>query len=146
MVTYTYHLAKLIANYLKPLCQNEFTIDDTQLFPSMLKQQKPLSLDEEYVWYNVESLFAIILTDETISYIINETYLKVCHKLPQICIKIIFARLLYKLTTEVSFQFHYSLLKQTNGCTMGDSLFVTIADIDMIRMETDVVVPIRPIF
>ena len=55
MGTYTHHDAEVIANYLKPLCQNEFTIDDTQSFPSMLKQQTPFSLDEEYVWYNVES-------------------------------------------------------------------------------------------
>ena len=47
----------------------------------------------------------------------------------------------YKLTTEVSFQFKHILLKQTNGCTMGD----TLADIHMILMETDPVVPIRPI-
>ena len=52
----------------------------------------------------------------------------------------------YKLTTEVSFQFNYNLLKQTNGCTMGGPLTVTQADIHMIRMETDIVVPVRPIF
>ena len=146
MVTYTYHPAKVIANYLRPLCQNEFTLDDTQWFSSMWKQQTPFSLDEEYVWYNVESLFANIPIDETILYIFIEMYQKVCHKLQQISIKIIFKGLLYKLTKEVSFQFHYNLLKQINGCTKGDSLFVTLADIDMIRMETDVVVPISPIF
>ena len=60
--------------------------------------------------------------------------------------KIIFKRLLYKLTTEVSFQFNYNLLKQTHGCTMGGPLSVTLADIHLIRMDTDVVVPTRPIF
>ena len=39
---------------MKPLCQNEHKIDDTQLFPSMLKKQTPLSLEEEYVSYDVE--------------------------------------------------------------------------------------------
>ena len=43
-----------------------------------------------------------------------------------------FKRLLHKLTTEVLFQFNYNLLKQTNGCTMGGSLSVTLADIRMI--------------
>ena len=75
---------------------------------------------------------------------INEIYQK--KKLPQICSKTIIKRLLYKLTTEVSFQFNYKLFKQTDGCTMGGPLFVTLSDIHMIRMETDVVVPIRPIF
>ena len=78
------------------------------------------------------------------SYIINEIYQK--NKLPQICSEIIFKRLLYKLTTEVSFEFNYNLLRQTNGCTMGGPLSVTLADIQMIKMEADIVVPIRPIF
>ena len=81
--------------------------------------------------------------DETIADI-NEIYKK--NKLPQICSKTIFKRLLYKLTAEVSFQFNYNLFKQTNGCTMGGRLHVTLADIHMIRIETNVVVPIRPIF
>ena len=92
----------------------------------------------------MESLFTNIPVDETINYIINEIYQK--KKLPHICSKAIFKRLLYKLTTEVSFQFNYKLFKQTDGCTMGGPLSVTLSDIHMIRMETDVVVPIRPIF
>ena len=142
--TYTCNTAEVIADYSKPLCQNEYKINDTQSFPSMLKDQTPLNPNEEYVLYDVESLFTIIPVDETINYIINEIYQK--KKLPQICSKTIFERLLYKLTTEVSFQFNYKLFKQTNGCTMGGPLSVPLSDIHMIRMETDVVVPIRPIF
>ena len=110
----------------------------------MLKDQEPLNPNEEYISYDVESLFTNIPVDETINYIINEIYQK--KKSPQICSKTIFKRLLYKLTTEVSFQFNYKLFKQTDGCTMGGPLSVTLSDIHMIRMETDVVVPIRPIF
>ena len=142
--TYTYNAAKVIADYLKPLCQNEYKINDTQSFPSMLKDQEPLNPNEEYVSYDVESLFTNIPVDETINYIINEIYQK--KKLPQICSKTIFKRLLYKLTTEVSFQFNYKLFKQTDGYIKGGPLSVTLSDIHMIRMETDAVVPIRPIF
>ena len=46
----------------------------------MLKEQTPLSLDKEYVSYDVESLFTNIPVDEAISYIINEIYHK--NKLP----------------------------------------------------------------
>ena len=81
--TYTYNAAKVIANYLKPLCQNEYKINDTQSFPSMLKDQEPLNPNEEYVSYDVESLFTYIPVDETFNYIINEIYQK--KKLPQIC-------------------------------------------------------------
>ena len=52
----------------------------------------------------------------------------------------------YKLMTEVSCQFNYKLFKQTDGCTIGGPLSVTLSDIHMIRMETDVVVRIRTIF
>ena len=45
---------------------------DTQSFPSMLKEQTPLTLDEEYVSYDIESLFTDIPADETVSYIIDK--------------------------------------------------------------------------
>ena len=102
--TYTYNAAKVIANYLKTLCENEYNINDTQSFPSLLKDQTPLNPNEEYVLYDVVSLFTNIPVDKTTNYIINEIYQK--KKLPQICSKTIFKRLLYKLTTEVSFQFN----------------------------------------
>ena len=89
----------------------------------------------------LESLFTNVTVAETISCVINEIYQK--NKLSQKCSKIIFKRLLYKLTTEVSFQFIYSLLKQANGCTMGDSLSVAIAYLYINRMETDIVEPTR---
>ena len=130
VVTHTYNAAKVIANYLKPLCQNKYKIANTQSFPSTLREQTHLSLDEEYISYYVESLFTNIPVDETISNIINEIYQK--NKLSQVCSKIIFKRLLYKLATEVSFQFNCSLFKQTDGCTMGGPLSVTLADIHMI--------------
>ena len=92
----------------------------------------------------ISCVFTNIPVDETISYIINEIYQK--NKLPQICSKVIFKRLLYKLTTEVSLQFNYNLLKQASVCTMGGPLSVTLANIHMIQLEADVVVQIRPIF
>ena len=55
--TYTYKTAQIIGEYLKPLSKNEYTIKDTQQFPDMIKQLPPLSQDEEYVSYDVESLF-----------------------------------------------------------------------------------------
>ena len=81
--TYTYNAAKVIADYLKPLCQNEYKINDMQSFPSMLKDQTPLNPNEEYVSDDEEFLFTNILVDETINYIINEIYQE--KKLPQIC-------------------------------------------------------------
>ena len=56
--TYTYNAAQVIADYLKPLCSdNDYIIRNTQEFPKLLQQQNPLFLNEEYVSYDVKSLF-----------------------------------------------------------------------------------------
>ena len=41
--------------YLKPLCESEYKINDAQTFASMIKNQTPLSPGEEYVSYDVDS-------------------------------------------------------------------------------------------
>ena len=53
---------------------------------------------------------------------------------------------MYKLTTECAFQFNHNLFKQTEGCSMGGPLSVTLADIHMIRTEKDIATPLKPIF
>ena len=54
--------------------------------------------------------------------------------------------MLIKLSTEVSFTFNSKFYKQTDACTMGGPLSVTICDIYMAKMERDVVHPFNPIF
>ena len=142
--TYTYNAAKVIAEYLKPLCSNQYKISDTQEFASLIKDQPPLNDDEEYVSYDVDSLFTNIPVAETIEYIIHQIYIE--KKIPPICSKLIFKRLLLKLITKCSFQFNHQLLKQVEGCTIGGPLSVTLAEIHMKRMENDVAIPLKPIF
>ena len=64
--TYTYNATKVLSDYLKPLCQNEYKIIDTQSFASQIKEQAPLDEEEEYVSYDVDSLFTNIPVQETI--------------------------------------------------------------------------------
>ena len=92
--TYTYNASKVILQYTKALCEKEYKISDTQTFASMIKNQTPLSSDEEYA---VDSLFTNIPVEETIEYIIHQIYNE--KKVPQICSKTVFRRLMYKLTT-----------------------------------------------
>ena len=64
--TYTHNPSRVISQYLKLLCENEeYKINDTQTFESMIKIQTPLSPDEE----DALSLFINIPVDETIKYI-----------------------------------------------------------------------------
>ena len=99
--TYTCNASKVISEYLKPLYENEYQISDTQTFASMIKNQTPLSSDEEYVSYDLDSLFTNIPVEETIEYINHQIYNE--KKVPQICSNTIFRRLMYKLTTECAF-------------------------------------------
>ena len=55
--TYTYNAAKVLSDYMRPLCQNEYKISVTQSFTSQIIQQPPLEEDEEYVSSDVGSLF-----------------------------------------------------------------------------------------
>ena len=75
-------------DYLRPLSKNEYSINDTQKFPSMLSSIPPLQDDEEDVSYDVKSLFTNITIEETISYIIKPIY--VHKKLMPICSKLVF--------------------------------------------------------
>ena len=142
--TYTYNASRVIPQYLKPLCENEYKINDAQKFASMIKNQTPLSSDEELVSYDVDSLFTNIPVGKTIDYIIHQIYNK--KKVPQICSKTIYRHLMYKLITECAFQFNQNLFRQTEGCSMGGPLSVTLVDIHMIRTEKDIVTPLKPIF
>ena len=49
--TFIYKAAKVISNYLKPLCQNQYFTSDTQQFEDMLSSLTPLLDDEEDVFF-----------------------------------------------------------------------------------------------
>ena len=80
--TMTYNTAKVSSDYLRPLCKNKYTIYDTLYF-SDIKRLPPLPGDEEYVSYNIVSLFTNIPLDETIDYITESIYIH--KKLPHTC-------------------------------------------------------------
>ena len=144
--TYTYKASQVVASFLKPLTdENPYIIRNTQDFPDMIKQQPTLEPDEEYVSYDVESLFTNIPVHETIEYILKEIYTN--HKIKPMCSKLIFKRLLLKLTTESTFIFNGKYYKQTDGCTMGGPLSVIFSDIFMTKMEKEALLPpLKPTF
>ena len=103
----------------------------------MLKTQQPLQENEEYISYDVESLFTNVPVRETIDYIVHQ----ICNenRLPKICSKLIFKRLLLKLTTESIFMFDDKFYKQTDGFTMARPLSVIFSNVFMTKMEEHVV-------
>ena len=144
--TCTYNAAQVVGEYLKPLIsENTMLLNSTQEFPDIIKDQPPLGPDEEYVSYDVESLFTNVPIHETIEYILDEIYVR--KKLPILCKKRTnFKNFLLKLTCENSFMFNDAFYKQTNGCTMGGPLSVILSNIFMTMLEKDVVLPLKPLF
>ena len=143
--TCTYNAAQVISEYLKPLVNdNIFILNNTQDFASIIKDQPPLNADEEYVSYDVESLYTNVPLHDTINYILDEIYVK--KKLPQLCTRRVFKNFLLKLTSESTFMFNDNFYRQINGCTMGGPLSVIMANIFMTKLELDLVVPHNPQF
>ena len=62
-----------MSDYLQPLVHSDYVIKDTLTFAEIIKNDV-LDPKEEYVSYDVESLFTSIPVKETIDYIITEIY------------------------------------------------------------------------
>ena len=141
--TMTYNAAKVISDYLRHLCKNKYIINDTLSFADMIERLPPLPDDEECVSSDVVSLFTNVPLDETIDYIIESIYTH--KKLPQICSKLVFRRLLEKITKDYTFQLCFKFCKQVN-CAMGGPLSVALSDIYMAKVEDGVVEKYQPKF
>ena len=61
----------------------------------------------------ITSLFTKVPIHDTIKYILEEIY--TCNKLPHVCSKLIFKRLLLKLATDSTYTFQSQVYKQTDG-------------------------------
>ena len=136
--TYTYNTSKVIANYLRPLSKNQYTISDTLKFPDLLKSADTSANYEDFS-YDVESLFTSIAVAEAIEYILKRIYTNKESK--PICKKSIFKKLLIKLTKKSVFSANDRLIKQIDGCPMGSPISVVFSDIYMCKMEEDAVKP-----
>ena len=119
-----YDVAKIISDYLRSLCKNQYSIDDMQKFPNVLSSIPRLQDDKKEVSYDVDALF---IEQLLINYIVKQINIK--KKLMPVCLKLILRRLLVKLATECTFKLNKRFLKQVDGCTMGKPLSVTFSDI-----------------
>ena len=81
------------------------------------------------------------LQKKPINYILADIYDH--QKLKSVCSKLIFKRLLLKLTTESAFIFNIKYYKQTDGCTIGRLLSVVLSDIYVTKLEKDAILTPR---
>ena len=74
----------------------------------------------------------------------DEIYIN--NKLPKLCSRLIFKRLLLKLTTESTYMFNSKFYKPSDGCTMGGHLSVTFSNIYLTKLEIDKVRTTKQLF
>ena len=109
---------------------------DTLYFPDIL-QENPLHSNEEYVSYDVDSLFTSIPLSETIDFIIDEIY--VWKKLEPFCKKLLFKKLLNKFCKGCIFLADAKLIRQVDRCPVGGTFSVVLSNIFCVKMEFSVV-------
>ena len=139
--THLYGCSKIIAQYLQPLAINEFTVSDTLSYSDILREN-PLDSNEEYVSYDVDSLFTSIPLGETIDFILEKIYVR--KKLEPFCKNSVFKKLLNKLCKGCTFLADGKLIRQVDECPMGGPISVVLSSIFCVKMEFDVVKPLKP--
>ena len=123
--------SKVIAKYLKRSTKKEIRISDTLTSPDLINN---FTNSDEYedVSYVVETLFNKLTSCSER----NRTF----------CPKRFFKKLSVKLTKECLFTVNGMLSKQIDSCSMSGPVFVVFSDINICKMEFDVVAPGTPLF
>ena len=106
-------------------------ISDTLSFPDIL-QENPLHSNEEYVSYDLDSLFTCIPLSETIDFIIDIIY--VWKKLEPFCKKLVFKKLLNKFCKGCTSLADAKLIRQVDGCPMGGPFSTALSNIFCVKM------------
>ena len=117
-------------------------ISDTLSFPDIL-QENALHSNEEYVSYDLDSLFTCIPLSETTDFIIDIIY--VWKKLEPFCKKLVFKKLLNNFCKGCTSLADAKLIRQVDGCPMGGPSFSTVlSNIFCVKMEFNVFKPLTP--
>ena len=139
--THLCNCSKTIAQYLQQLEIKEYTISDTLSFPDIL-WENPSDSNEEYVSYDMDSLFTSIPLGETTDFFLDEIY--VWKKIEFFCKRSVFKNLLNKLCKGCTFLADGRLIRHVDGCPMDGSLSVVLSNISCVKMEFDAVKPLKP--
>ena len=87
------------------------------LYFYLILRENPLVSNEEYVFYDVNSLFTSISLGETIDFILDEIFFR--KKLEHFCKKSVFKKLLNKLGKGCTFLTDGILIRQDDECPIG---------------------------
>ena len=98
--------------------------------------------NEEYVSYDVDLQFTSIPLGETINFILDEIYIQ--KKLEPLCKKSVVKKLLIEFCKDCTFSLDCRLLRQVDGCSIGGSISVVLSNTFCVKIESDVVKPLKP--
>ena len=90
----------------------------------------------------MDLLFTSIPLGETIDFILDKIYVE--KKLDPFCKKWVFKKLLNKLYRGCTFLADGRLIRQVDGCAMDGPISVVLSNIFCVKMEFDVVWPLKP--
>ena len=139
--THLYDCSKIIAQYLHLLAINEYTISDALSFPDIFREN-PLNSNEEYASYNMDLILTSIPVDIALDFISDGIYVR--KKLEPRCKKSVFKKLLNKLCKGCTFLADGRLIRQVDGCPMVGPISVVYSNIFCVKMEFDVIKPLKP--
>ena len=90
----------------------------------------------------MDSLLTSIPLGKVIDFIPDKIYVR--KKLEPFCKKSVFKNLLNKLIIGCTFLADSRLIRQVDGCSMGGLMLVVLCNIFFVKMEFDIVKPLKP--
>ena len=137
--TASYHLAKYLAQLLKPLSISSSTVKNSEDFINTFKNeiQPP---NYKLISFDVVSLFTSVPLDFTIDLILKRIY--VYKEITTEILKNDMKTLLYSCTKHVHFTYNQEIYSQRDGVIMGSPIGPVMANIFMVGLENNVLPPL----
>ena len=134
--TATYQLARYLAKILSPLSRSQYTVESSNKFVNVIKQQV-IPSSYKLVSFDVKSLFTNVPLDRTIDIILKRIYDK--HEITTNIGRKEMKDLITLCTKNVPFTFNNEIYQQRDGVAMGSPLGPVLAGIIMVELENSIV-------
>ena len=134
--TATYHLARYLAKILSPLSRSQYTVESSNKFVNVIKQQV-IPSSYKLVSFDVKSLFTNVPLDRTIDIILKRIYDK--HEITTNIGRKEMKDLITLCTKNVLFTFNNEIYQQRDCVAMGSPLGQVLAGIIVVELENCIV-------
>ena len=134
--TATYQLARYLAKILSPLSRSQYTVESSNKFVNVIKQQV-IPSSYKLVSFDVKSLFTNVPLDRTIDIILKRIYDK--HEITTNIGRKEMKDLITLCTKNVLFTFNNEIYQQRDCVAMGSPLGQVLAGIIVVELENCIV-------